>query len=329
MEKFSLFWIFGFPFLLLLLGRVTTVAAQTQTVAGEQPWPQHRLPAPTDLSQLVSSSAFTVYLPILIVPPPPNPKKGVGVVASPGCTDLQTLQASWYLNWKFFPDSTCTIHEAEKFVPRLRDASMMKFLTPAINSAKASGWLIGFSEPNLSWQANMSPDQGAILWRQIEQAADAAGGIKLVSPSPNQYNPGDADPYGHQWLWAMVDAYRARYGHNPRFDAIGWNIYAKKHSDIKAYLTTRRNEALARGYDVPIWILEYGGECWRSSDNGNTGIMNETTAWFNATPWIGRYAWFANRLTGSQPFAKGWQSCSLIRPNTGLSTELGQTYSKY
>jgi hypothetical protein len=328
MRKLTLLCITIFPLLLLLLGRVTTVAAQTQLAAGEGNWTQQRLPAPTHLPELAASPVYTIYLPLIVVPPPPNPKKGVGVVASPACTDLKTLNASWYFNWAVNPDSTCGPFEAKKFVPRIRDADAMSSLNQAIARAKVSGWLIGFSEPNLPWQGNLSPTQGATLWRQIETAADAAGGIKLVSPSPNQYNPGQADPYGHQWLWAMVDAYRAKYGHNPRFDAIAWNIYKRKHSDIQAYLTARRNEALAKGYNVPIWVLEYGGECWKSSDNGNTGIMKETTTWFNNTPWIGRYAWFANRLTGSQPIAN-WQSCSLIKPSTGLPTSLGQTYKGY
>lgn len=311
-------------------GYTATASAQPAIETKGLAQQQYLVSAEGDQLGLTSSQAVTIYLPIVITPPPPNPKKGIGVRNPPACADLSTLRGSWYLNWAPFPDTTCEGVD-ERFVPRIPDANSMQWLTQAISNAQASGWLIGFSEPNLPWQANMSPAEGAILWKQIEDAATPAG-IKLVSPSPNQWEPGQADPYGHQWTWAMVDMYKAMYGQNPHFDALGWNIYKSNPEATKTFLIARHNEALTRGYNnVPIWVLEYGGECWNST-NGNTGnqsIMTTITAWFDATPWIGRYAWFANRLSGSDPEAIGWQSCSLIDPNTGVLTSLGQIYTTY
>lgn len=57
--------------------------------------------------------------------------------------------------------------------------------------------------------------------------------------------------------------------------------------------------------------------------------MIEVTAWFEATPWIGRYAWFANRLNGGNHNAWNYQSCSLIDASTGQLTPLGQMYAAY
>lgn len=324
MKKFNLLLVW---MVFLLFGGMVafTFPPQALSISAEHTQSGQVMLPNTSLLMLTSSNTFTIYLPIVLVPSF-NPKKGVGVVAPPACQDLLTLQASWYLNWGVFPDSTCLGNG--RFVPRITSTSDMQFLAQAVANAQATGWLIGFTEPNLPWQGNLSPTQGAILWKQIEDAALPAG-IKLVSPSPNQYNPGQADPYGHQWLWAMVQAYKTlNSGQSPHFDAIGWNIYKQKPSDIQTYLTARHNEALTRGYDVPIWVLEYGGECWNSA-NGNQAIMTTTTAWFEATPWIGRYAWFANRLTGTQGNAVGWQSCSLISPSTGSLTSLGQSYAGY
>lgn len=252
--------------------------------------------------------------------PDPSFKKGIGVVTSPACDDMAILNASWYFNWSLLSDPTCGGVD-ERFVPRISDADDMSQLSQAIANAQASGWLIGFTEPNLPSQSNLTPAQGAVLWKQIEEAADAVGGIKLVSPSPNQSEPGQNDLYGHQWLWAMVNIYSVMYGGSPRFDAIGWNIYKQTPDEIETYLNTRRNEALIRGYDVPIWVLEYGGECWNTPGNtGNEVIITETTDWFEATPWIERYAWYANRLSGTE------SSCSLVDPNTEILTSLGQIY---
>jgi hypothetical protein len=317
--------------LLFLFGRVAIVSAQVHHDPKDFVQPANPVAAETNHLVLVASQAFTVYLPVVYAPEPPSPKKGVGMIGPPACADVENLRTAWYLNWSVSPDSSCDPTSSAKFVPRIYGASQMALLTQAIANAQASGWLIGFSEPNLPWQGNMSPAQGATLWKQIEDAAIPAG-IKLVSPSPNQYNPGQVDPHGHQWLWAMVEAYKTQNGGQPpHFDAIGWNIYKQTPAAIETYLTARHNEALARGYDVPIWVLEFGGECWNSA-NGNTGnqsIMTTTPDWFDATPWIGRYAWFANRITGKEAGAPGWQSCSLVNPKTGGVTSLGQLYSTY
>ncbi len=261
---------------------------------------------------------------------PASPKKGLGVIASPACADLETLDASWYLNWRPEPDATCGGVDERFFVPRIGNANSMQRLSSAIANAQASGWLIGFNEPNLSTHANMTPVEGAVLWKQIEDAAVPAG-IKLVSPAPNQFAPGKVDPHGNQWLWAMVDEYQARYNKKPHFDAIGWNIYGCTNSSqchsidgMKNYLIQRRQEAQARGYNLPIWVLEYGGCQTKDSAASDQAMMHAITAWFNETDWIARYAWFSNRKTTAY---QGDHDCILIDNDT--LTELGQTYRQF
>ncbi|MCB0208598.1 MAG: hypothetical protein KDJ52_04695 [Anaerolineae bacterium] len=274
-----------------------------------------------------NTTAYTVYIPI-VVNPPLNLKKGFGAKSSPACDDLDSLKASWYFNWGPRPDSNCGPSNLEKFVPRIYNADSMGDLDIAIQNAQASGWLVGFSEPNLPWQGNVSPNQGAKLWRQIENAA-LPKGIKLVSPSPNQWYPGqNGQPYGHQWTWYMVDEYEDLYGTKPHFDALGWNIYKETDSEIKSFLNARRNEALTRGYDVPFWLLEYGGRCVNGSTSEIKKTMEKTTPWLNSTPWIGRYAWFANRITSLDSDGVDYKNCSLINSKGDLTT-LGITYQGY
>lgn len=265
-------------------------------------------------------TTHTIYLPI-VLSRELNPKKGV-FMTHPPCSDVTMLTASWYFNCSVRPTSTCPTPD-KRFIPLIHNAGSMADLSEAIANAQASGWLMGFNEPNLSWQGNMTPAEAAELWPQIEAQAQATG-IKLVSPAPSQHDP--------NWLWRMVDEYRARHGgQSPRFDAIAWHIYATDPTTMQNFLIARRNEALARGYDVPIWVTEYGGYCWEST-TGNTGnyeIMTAVTPWFNSTPWIGRYAWFANRIYGTEPWATGWQSCSLVNVTTGALNPLGVIYAGY
>jgi hypothetical protein len=327
--------ILGFIFffaILIVIGNEISTSAQSlshfENVVQPQP---HILSVGAGHLWLTNTLAYTTYVPVVRLPTPaPITKKGVGAIASPTCNDLVKLKASWYLNWSINPDPSCGVRDLYKFVPRISNRQSMLSLTQAITNAKASGWLIGFSEPNLSWQSNISPLEGAQLWKQIEDAALPAG-IKLVSPSPNQWEPGQGgQQYGHQWTWAMVTEYQKLYGKKPHFDAFGWNIYTESPVALQNFLLSRRAEALARGYTVPFWILEYGGQCWLGSDkNGNNAVITRGTPEFEITPWIQRYAWFANRLSGSEAYAPGWQSCSLITPSTGALTSLGQLYKNY
>ncbi|GAB4453764.1 MAG: hypothetical protein Kow0031_35970 [Anaerolineae bacterium] len=265
----------------------------------------------------------------------PSSKKGVILPGEHSfCQDLDTLNVGWYYRNEPRPAPDCPVPDP-RFVPRLTNAAIVtdEALAEAIKNAHASGWLIGFVEPNLPWWSHdnipPTPLTGARNWRKIEEAALPVG-IRLVSPSPSQHEPGVHDDYGHTWLWAMVDAYEAEYGEKPHFDALGWNFYSKNPANFQAFFMERRNEALAYGYDVPFWILEYAGDCWNSDKfpTGNEEVVTRVTPSFENTPWIARYVWFANRIRPDESWAPNWHSCSLIDPDTGELTELGKLYAE-
>jgi hypothetical protein len=265
-----------------------------------------------------------------------NPKKGT-ILAHPNCEDIDTLQTSWYFD--NYVQNPCG-PVAVPYIPRVynaQHANDTKILGEAIENAKISGWLLGFVEPNLPWHGNVSPEDGAKAWRTIEEAA-LPHGIKLVAPSPSQHEPGtkilpeyDPDPYGYTWLWAMIDAYQTLYGEKPHFDALAWNFYDNNPNATKAYLIARHREAVAQGYDLPFWVMEYAGRCWDTDKypTGNEQIMNQLTPWLNDTAWIGRYAWFANRIRGDEAWGPNHHSCTLIDPDTDQLTTLGQSYADY
>ncbi|MDM8520491.1 glycosyl hydrolase [Anaerolineales bacterium HSG6] len=312
--------------MVLFFGYITLVSAQPISEENKFTKPSEQRWNDVNNLSLINTNAYTVYLPIT-VKSYINPKKGLAVKAPPACDDMNTLRASWYLNWAPWPDDTCGDAGKAKFVPLIATADGMQYLSGAIEYAKVSGWLIGFSEANRPIRGNMSPEQGAELWKQIENVADVAN-VKLVSPTPYEPNPEE----GNQWLWLMVDAYRNKYGHDPRFDAISWNIYGCTNNPncydingMKNFLTDRHNEAIQRGYNVPIWVLEYGGCLTDNSGESDKAVMQEITQWFNDTDWISRYAWYSNRRASSY---QGDHKCILIDDNGSL-TELGRIYQSY
>ena len=276
-----------------------------------------------------SAQGGNVYLP-LILKPPYEPAKGISL-AYPNCEDVVTLQAGWYANFTNSPSAGCPTLD-QRFVPMVYNAEKATGieLTTAISNARPSGWLLGFGEPNLPWNGNTSPQAGAIAWRAVEAAALPAG-IKLVAPIPSQHNPGYFDPLGYTWTWEMATAYENLYGQKPHFDAMGWNYYSTSPLAFQSFFNARRQEALARGYNVPFWVMEYGGECWNTGNHptGNEAIMTQVTPYFKSTPWIARYAWFSNRIRGTEPWGSNHQSCSLVNPDTGALTSLGVLYAGY
>lgn len=286
----------------------------------------------------VAQAQFQVYLPI-IMKAPFNPAKGVVVPATySNCQDINALQVGWYYRNAVTPIPDCVVQNS-RFVPRIVDGKHFTDdeLAIAIANAQAGeGWLMGFVEPNYSaWGGYMTPAEGAVAWKRVEDAALPAG-IKLVAPSPSQHAPGTNSEagIGYTWIGEMIQEYKKlNGGSKPHFDAFAWNYYDKDPNKHKNFLIARRQDALNLGYDIPFWVVEYAGACWDTpygeSATGNTRVMTELTPWLDSTPWIARYAWFANRLSGSDPWAPGWRSCSLLDATTGGHTSLGLIYTYY
>jgi len=300
-------------------------------------------PATAPVSNPTATATIVVQIQASPTPAPPPPtatpqpassiKKGIIIVdAYSVCDDVNRLNAAWYYRNNVSPSPDCPVPDS-RYVPRLTNAKNIApdVLAQAIESATASGWIIGFVEPNIpTWAGHVSPKEGALAWRKVEEAVLPTG-IKLVSPSPSQHEPGYFDEYGHTWLWEMVKAYQDEFGQKPHFDALAWNIYLKSVDASRDYLVARHQEAVAQGYDVPFWILEYAGECWNTDQfpTGNDAIMTELTPLLEHTPWIQRYAWFANRIKPDDIWAPNWHSCTLVNPDTNELTPLGQLYSAY
>lgn len=264
---------------------------------------------------------YQFYFPIILkgYQPPPSPKKGI-LSFDPQTDDLERLRSSWYQNSSPFPITWWQTRDRTpdaRHIAKIGYAWQMAYLraTPdtVIMFARGGGYLAGFNEPDLAWQSNLTPAQAAVLWREIETAMPPE--IKLISPQPSIHNP--------SWLWQFVETYQGIYGERPRMDAIGYNVYFRTAGEVQAYLTARHNEALAHGYDVPIWIMELGGECWQQ-DSGSAQLMSELIPWLEATDWIGRYSWFANRIEHFCDTAC-WGNCTLIDDNGDLSL-LGQMW---
>lgn len=167
--------------------------------------------------------------------------------------------------------------------------------------------LLGFNEPNFFAQANLSAEDAASLWPELEAIADAYD-LTLVSPAVNFCGGGcwDTDPFSY------LDAFLAAC-EGCRVDAIAAHWYACDGPALTWYLGE-----LAR-YERPIWLTEFA--CGDGDDRSlavQLAYMADAIPILEDDPNVERYAWFSGR-TDAIP------NVDLLGAD-GELTELGQLY---
>jgi hypothetical protein len=213
-----------------------------------------------------------------------GPKKGVSLCCSfsGASRALQDVRASWFYNWS--ADRAGASAPNVEFVPMIWGRGSV---TPDnIAKAKSQGSvLLGFNEPDLAGQAEMSVTEALDLWPTL-----MATGMRLGSPAPAH----SADRPG-SWFDQFMSGARAR-GHRVDFIAVHW--YGSDFSPaavghLKSYL-----QATHARYGLPIWLTEYSLINFTGTPKFPTGdqqaaFVRASTAMLESLLYVERYAWFA------------------------------------
>ncbi|WP_238007248.1 sigma-70 family RNA polymerase sigma factor [Dactylosporangium sp. AC04546] len=232
-------------------------------------------------------------------PPSPSPSASKSVVAAPPAVKtakkgvstynfsgngqaLRDVKASWYYNWSADP-SVSAISGVE-YVPMIWGGASVT--SGNLNKAKANGKvLLGFNEPDLKEQANMSVQQALDLWPQLQGT-----GLRLGSPAPAY---GADTPGG--WFDQFMSGIKSR-GYRVDFIALHWyggDFSTAATNQLKSYIQNVYNR-----YKLPIWITEYAlmrfdnGTVYPSTDQQVTFVKN-STAMLQGLSYVERYAWFS------------------------------------
>lgn len=235
--------------------------------------------------------------------------RGVGSTYNQ-CDDVKRIGGSWYYSWRREP----TICKDVEAVPMLWDeASVDKEI------GGNSDWLLGFNEPDLPTQANITPTLAAELWHEIERVYPDK---RLVSPSVLSL----------AWLNEWYGACRVLYGRAPRLDAIAVHCYGAWTAAGGAMTcidTLGRFVDWAKAHDVPeVWITEYAFlPCWSEGEPGSIEFMDAMQTYFKSEPAITRHAWFQLSYEGRESWSWGSHcNTSLIDFKSGELTPLGVAY---
>lgn len=180
----------------------------------------------------------------------------------------------------------------------------------------ADEWILGFNEPNLTDQCNMTPQEAAKYWPDVVSIAKAAG-KKLVSPAMNY---GTLENYHDPIVW--LDEFFEQPGCSlDDIDAIAVHCYMPSAGNVKDFIERFRK------YGKPIWLTEFcNGNGNNISESSQLAYMCETLNMLEQNDLVGRYAWFMGR---SGRFNSRWHNSLLENVSPFGLTSLGKVFAGF
>ena len=224
------------------------------------------------------------------VPKPSSAKKGVGVWKFDGArAALADVGAGWYHTWA--PnDNDVPGPDGVEFVPMIWGKQNVTEATLAQARREGDGTLLGFNEPDMAGQANMSVEDALSAWPKLE-----ATGMRLGSPAV-AYG-GDTE---NGWLDRFMTGAR-RQGLRVDFITLHW--YGSDFSAAAVGHFLGYVDAVHRRYGKPIWVSEYGLMNFGGSPKYPTGaqaaaFIAGSTRGMESRDHVERYAWFGLPAVG-------------------------------
>ena len=211
-------------------------------------------------------------------------RKGVSARPADGAdAALADVGAAWYYNWASGPEELST-PDGTEFVPMIWGKD---FVTDEeLDRATREGThLLGFNEPDLPEQADLTVEEALDLWPRLEST-----GLRLGAPAVAY---GGDTPGG--WLDRFMAGAEER-GLRVDFIPVHW-YGADFGPDATAHLRSYL-DAVAERYDKPVWLTEYalidftGPEPRYPSEQEQADFVRASTAMLEDLSYLERYAWF-------------------------------------
>ncbi|GJQ63167.1 MAG: hypothetical protein SCALA702_22200 [Melioribacteraceae bacterium] len=238
--------------------------------------------------------------------------------------DFDSLKSSvsWWYNWGLSTDAPDNYYSdySMEYIPMLWGGNPAADYVEVKNLILANDeieYLLVLNEPNLTDQANQTPEFAAENWVKYEKVIsdleEEGRTVYLVGPGMNWGTmSGYSDPV--VWLDAFYEAYRnSNEGKDPKIDYLAFHWY---DYGLEAQL-----DRLAK-YGKQIWITEMAN--WNPIINSYAKQMEQMTemvAICENRDDVFRYAWFIGR--GTYPDNK---YTYLFEEEPGKLTELGKLY---
>ena len=228
---------------------------------------------------------------------------------------------SWSYNWANDQNSTSALWfdtNAMDFCPMCWNGSYSADkIRQYVQQHPNTKYLLGFNEPNLTDQCNMTPAQAAGPWQEVVALAKELN-LKLISPAMNY---GTLAGYHDPIKW--FDEFFALP--NVSLDdihAIAIHCYMASPSAVKDYIKKFEK------YGKPIWMTEFcAWDPVPSNVEKQMDYMCSVLNHMEQNPHVERYAWFMPRTSGkvdSPPYMQ-----LLTHGSPVELTPLGQIFTQF
>ncbi|MDB2686104.1 glycosyl hydrolase [Mariniblastus sp.] len=243
----------------------------------------------------------------------------------------------WAYNWGIEPKHDVDTANFE-FVPMIWSGSptgvpgaINKIFNLEANFGVHVDYVLGFNEPELSTQANMSVDRALATWQVITDSF-ADTDIKLVSPAVS--GAGGIEDWLEPFM-AQVELRNndANQNNDLQVDVIAYHFYTVGFNpQTEAAKLIGQIDDLWETYHRPIWITEFAGTSF--SLNNRVHSIEERTAFnkaflealmpaFEQRDYVERVAWWQFGALG-QPYS----ALSSVTDGTFTPTGIGEVYSR-
>ncbi|MGW7419646.1 sigma-70 family RNA polymerase sigma factor [Streptomyces sp. NPDC054813] len=238
-------------------------------------------------------------LPLLAVPASLDPARVLahvtaasGTPGTSGTSALAASGASWYYTWNTQHQGVTT-PGAASFVPMIWGAASVT--DASLAQARAQGpYLLGFNEPDMAQQSNMTVEQALQLWPRLMGAGKVLGSPAVAY---------GADTAGG-WLDRFMSGAKAK-GYRVDFITLHWYGGDFRTPQAVQQLTSYLASVYER-YHKPIWLTEYAlidfsqGTRFPSAQQQADFVTASAKA-LDALPYLQRYAWFGLGADPSKP----------------------------
>ena len=237
-------------------------------------------------------------------------KKGLGC-----CSDLTTpaelsrLRLGWYYNWR--PIQKIPPVPGVEFVPMFWNAGDVTAETLAAVNGSEATHVLGFNEPDMYGQANMTPEECLAMWPQLMTLKQ-----RLGTPAPATSS----------WLEKFMPEAK-RLGLRVDF------ICLHRYPDISDPDAVGSIESMLRDahvkYGLPVWLTECGAadvSAWHQPQLSKPTpamareFLKKLLAMLERLPFVERHAWFADRV--GDEYGLG----TIFYPKASRLTPFGKIY---
>ena len=237
-------------------------------------------------------------------------KKGLASCSElTSAAELGQLHLGWYYNWRPFPKIAPV--PGVEFVPMFWNAGDATSENLAAVNQSAATHVLGFNEPDMYGQANMSPEECLKSWPQLMTLKQRLGTPAPATSSWLEKFMSEANRRGLRVDFVCVH----RYPDISDPNAVG---------DIEAML-----KDADRKYGLPVWLTECGAadvSAWHQPQLSKPTpemaqkFIKKLLAMLERLPFVERYAWFADRV--GEEYTLG----TIFDPHASRLTPLGETY---